>query len=433
MNFFRHIKFIICINVMLSHLLISAGAGQVEISSTLNPVGSGSRAAGMGGAFIGVADDATAASWNPAGLVQLEKPEISAVYSYFHRKQKYSSPVHPEIAAINTMDADGLNYASLVFPFALFKRNMVISINYQRLFEMNKDITFDLDRQVLGSTLTDHMEFSQEGYLYTISPSCAVQITPRFSMGGTLNFWDNALGRNGWESAYDSVLSGEVMGNPVEIKFSQREDVSFEGFNAHAGFLWHINGSWTLGGVYRTAFDADLRKKTYERQDSQPPVTGRKDLTERMPPSYGLGLAYRRSDNWTAAFDVYRTGWSGFVIRDRAGNETNPLDGSSISEGRLKDTTQVRLGAEYLFIQSNSLIPVRAGLFYDPEPAKGHLDEFYGFSLGTGYARGRAVFDIAYQFRTGNNVAGDIPSIEGSTADISQHTVMVSLIYYPGD
>ena len=43
------------------------------ISSPPSPVGSGARAAGIGSAFVAVADDATAASWNPAGLVQLER------------------------------------------------------------------------------------------------------------------------------------------------------------------------------------------------------------------------------------------------------------------------------------------------------------------------------------------------------------------------
>ena len=49
----------------------------VEIASSPNPVGSGARALGMGGAFIGVADDATAAYANPSGLVQLVRPEVS--------------------------------------------------------------------------------------------------------------------------------------------------------------------------------------------------------------------------------------------------------------------------------------------------------------------------------------------------------------------
>ena len=44
---------------------------RVEIPSSPNPVGSGARALGMGGAFIAIADDATAASWNPGGLIQL--------------------------------------------------------------------------------------------------------------------------------------------------------------------------------------------------------------------------------------------------------------------------------------------------------------------------------------------------------------------------
>ena len=33
----------------------------------------------MGNAFIAVSDDGTAASWNPAGLSQLRRPELSVV------------------------------------------------------------------------------------------------------------------------------------------------------------------------------------------------------------------------------------------------------------------------------------------------------------------------------------------------------------------
>ena len=40
----------------------------------------GARSLAMGGAFIGLADDATAAFSNPAGLVQLASPEVSLEY-----------------------------------------------------------------------------------------------------------------------------------------------------------------------------------------------------------------------------------------------------------------------------------------------------------------------------------------------------------------
>src|SRR5262245_49426808 len=57
----------------------------LNFATSPSPVGSGARAVGRGTAFIGVADDATAASHNPGGLVQLQRPEVSVVGSYFLR------------------------------------------------------------------------------------------------------------------------------------------------------------------------------------------------------------------------------------------------------------------------------------------------------------------------------------------------------------
>jgi long-subunit fatty acid transport protein len=65
--------------VLLAGALAAANAGAQEIS--LSRPGSGARAAGMGNAFIAVSADGTAASWNPAGLSQLRKPEFSLVHS----------------------------------------------------------------------------------------------------------------------------------------------------------------------------------------------------------------------------------------------------------------------------------------------------------------------------------------------------------------
>jgi long-subunit fatty acid transport protein len=153
-------------------------------------------------------------------------------------------------------------------------------------------------------------------------------------------------------------------------------------------------------------------------------------MTLKMPASYGVGISYRHSDAWNLAMDVYRTEWSKYVLVDERGVENNPVDTRPISEGRLKDTTQVRLGTEYLIIKDNYVIPLRGGLFYDPEPTKKGSDDYYGFSLGTGLSKKKFSVDASYQFRFGRKVSSDLQGVTGANADINQHTIMMSVIYY---
>ena len=61
-------------SIIIGFLLIGAG---LAAQNFYDFKGVGARAAGMAFAFNAVADDATAISWNPAGLTQLKKPELS--------------------------------------------------------------------------------------------------------------------------------------------------------------------------------------------------------------------------------------------------------------------------------------------------------------------------------------------------------------------
>src|ERR1051325_10830650 len=51
----------------------------------------GARSLGMGGAFLGLADDASAAEANPAGLTILRKPEVSVEGRNFEEQQLFST------------------------------------------------------------------------------------------------------------------------------------------------------------------------------------------------------------------------------------------------------------------------------------------------------------------------------------------------------
>jgi hypothetical protein len=127
---------------------------------------------------------------------------------------------------------------------------------------------------------------------------------------------------------------------------------------------------------------------------------------------------------------LYRTDWQDYVITQADGREISPITGQDASLSDSQPTHQVRVGGEYLFIRKNSVIPVRAGLFYDPEPTANSPDDFYGISIGSGIAKGRIVFDAAYQYRWGNNVRMVRLGTEEVEQDVQQHTIYMSVIYH---
>src|SRR5712692_2388027 len=51
----------------------------------------GARSLGMGGAFLGLADDASAAEANPAGLTILRRPEVSLEVRNYQEQQLFTT------------------------------------------------------------------------------------------------------------------------------------------------------------------------------------------------------------------------------------------------------------------------------------------------------------------------------------------------------
>jgi hypothetical protein len=84
----------------------------------------------------------------------------------------------------------------------------------------------------------------------------------------------------------------------------------------------------------------------------------------------------------------------------------------------------------YLFIGKKFIIPVRTGLFYDPEPSDGKPDDFYGITLGSGLVNKYFALDAAYQYRFGNDVREIEIGGSSSAKDLKEHKIYFSLILY---
>ncbi len=464
---------------------------QIEVSGSPNPVGSGARALGMGGAFIGIADDATSASWNPGGLIQLEKPEISYVHSVDKLYEDRSFDLYPDASGEHSISLDEINYVSLAYPFNRLGKNMIVSLNYQMLYNFNKTHTYNfsysenlyetfwipirtttVERDIAG---LGEAASNTDGYLKALSPAFCVQITPTLSFGLTLNWYHPSLGSK-WKRDYrhtfqenEDVETIQTLNNPPgtsattntafarSLLLQHSEEFEFEtslnpfdisDTSYTIGFLWNVNAYLTIGGVYKTPYTAEIKytqrwQRTEELIDitdpSNPipyvPATSQTNDKENqemdMPESYGLGLAYRFSDQFSMGLDVYRTEWQHFVLRQKSGREISLITGQNTRLDDTEATTQVRLGAEYLFLlKQKYVVPLRGGFFYDPEPTDGKPDTFYGFSLGGGIAISSFVFDMAYQYRWGNGVRKVSLESEEIYQDVEQHTVYASVIWH---
>jgi long-subunit fatty acid transport protein len=402
-------------------------------SSPPNPVGSGARALGQGNAFIAVADDATAASWNPAGLAQLERPEISFALDAVWHRDRISSDTFEEVDTTAGLNLASLNYASLVQPFYWLERNWAISANYLRLYSFDSKFAFPVNSTPSNLQIDLEHRFEQEGEFSVVSPAIACDVTPRLALGLALYLWDDNLTHS---SSYrtESQSSGTYTTAGTAIPFTNLTRDSFTvtgGQSLAIGGLYRMDKNLALGMVFKPAFSLRLEhhSRVYSTQDAMTlqDTLQYDDQELEFPAMVGLGLACYPKGHWTLAMDICWTDWSAYQ-RVEDGRRVNPLTGRA--GDRLADTWTCRLGCETIIVGKNWLIPLRCGLGYDPEPRVDGIDDFYTISLGGGFQRGPIMLDLAYEYRFGNDTTNSGLAGLDASQDVRRHRLMLSLIGY---
>src|SRR5947207_6835766 len=110
--------------ILIALITVPAVAQNTDIESLsglqFNFGNPGARSLGMGGAFLGLADDTSATEANPAGLTILRKPEVSVEGRNFEEQQLFSTsgtfPVINRTAFTHYSQRVDLTFASVVIP-----------------------------------------------------------------------------------------------------------------------------------------------------------------------------------------------------------------------------------------------------------------------------------------------------------------------------
>ncbi len=382
--------------------------------------GAGARATGLGGAFIAVADDATAVSFNPAGLAQLLKPEMSVVGQGLKRDIAYT-----DVATINgtrtqlvsdslisTTRFDPLLISGTV-PLRLGGRTLALQLSAQRLLPLGENDDRDLIEASSSGGAGSSLEQSihQSGQIDLYSFAVAYEVSERILLGLSANAW-----RGAWE--LDSSSSKTSASSTAFVDFHQVNRL--EGMNYNLGLIWRWP-TWSFGLVRRTGFHGDYTFSTDFQASKGGPTVSRStpDVTVGLhwPATTGLGFAFRPRERWLVTADLTHTAWSDarYMTSRQGLNGVNFFD---LDKGtRTPSSTDFHLGVEYLFItRGGSVVPIRGGLSREPQPVVDRITNeqrvIYSAAIGTGLKRGRYTLDVAYRYGWGRRRASQFLDVD---------------------
>lgn len=417
-------------------LALCASHAAAQSGVLFNRPGSGARAAGMANAFIGVSDDGTAASWNPAGLGQLRKPELSLVST--NTRQSFDAEGFRTLddravftATHPVHSTSYLDFASLAIPVTIARKPVTFQVGWRRVYSLDYSENETLSRLPVSEDGPPPVEFSTNGDLTgsvdLVTIAGAVKLTSRLALGASFNLW-----RGDW--AEDTALSQVPLDGPGPAAFfTSHQTNSIRGESLSLGLLLTYP-RWSIGllrqGELNGDFSADLTAAASDRDSPLGP--GHLEGTLRFPQVLGLGVAFRPAPRWTVALDTTWDEWTEALITPGPG--TTPPAGNtpvSIFDGLPQDLSATRntfsanAGAECLFYGANFVVPLRFGAAWEPQGQRSPYTRdpvnIVMLAAGTGYNTNSLKFDAALQYRWASALGSasfdlDVPDVLVPTA-----------------
>lgn len=416
-------------------------------------IGAGARALGLGGAFAAIADDATASTWNPAGLTQCERPELAASLGWNHTA--IEADQHDRRHALRP------EHASAMLPFFAGGCMQVVGVAWQRQYDFTRDLALadravDVIPGMFTITIDEQRAFRRSGSLASLGASYAIEVQPGFSLGATLNAWgDRLTGASHYRLERDQNTALRIeyepwMGLPPDIEtrigvLSQRTSVR-SGLSVVLGAMWQATPELTLAAVAKPGYHLGLRSDIAWHEVVDHSVFGSSEnrststASARLshPPSLTLGAAWRPDDLNALSCDATVTRWRLYRLEDAAGQHS-PVS-VFLAPDRFDDLWTLRAGYERIVILPQSVLVPRVGALVEwlpaatAAPSLSRADEvsatsdlWLGLTAGASLAQRRVIWDAAVQVRRGDDVgAGQFAGLD-RTADLTVTTVRLGV------
>ncbi|MDD4051469.1 MAG: hypothetical protein PHR28_06180 [candidate division Zixibacteria bacterium] len=458
-------------------LVLMAGAvmGQVGYPATGELSyfyqGAGARAFGMGDAFLGVSNDITGGTWNPAGIWVIESPTVSASYKMFKPAGEFTHDQTPVVTK-SSLDMNSIGHFSFAAPVRIKGHPYVLNFNFNHNNESIIEEQF-MSYFLVGATnqLNPDASYKDESFLRTYNLGFSTRVYKQLSFGATANIYDGRRTKTSeLQAAWADTIS--VINDLIDqwyLKETTIDSTTSNGFNMIFGLMYKLE-KVNIGAVVRTPFqmknNTDYSLFQVATTNGLPNIlnsdtTYVQDSVAKlgMPLSIGVGVGYFPFENLTLALDIsyHRFGSTNWYYRDStffsaSGKRTDyyteiPIDWNN--------TLGIGAGVEYLVNTPYGRIPLRAGVRFDqqPRPKSFETHVYYvtngrgdtllassivakdrqnlmSVSVGTGVQWSQINLDVAYRFSTGaeETITGFFYDTPFSTQKLEQkaHEVRVT-------
>lgn len=372
------------------------------LANGLNLNSVGVKAGGMGGAFIGLADDYSAVFWNPAGISQIQNPQIAAYFTGVMPSSTYKQSAYGIDATSESQmfPVPGLmGYVPLDSGF--------LNIGLGIYIPSGLGVTWNGD-DFKNMTGGQSFEWMSKIGVVNIAPAVSVQLLPSLSLGAAINISYGFL-----DLKRPQMILDPKNRQPIWGQYS--ESSSGWGFGAEIGLLFKPINLISIGATFKTANKISFSGTA--DNGLLPPSLGSADLTRDIswPIWMGAGIALKPISILTITADLQYTAWGNL---DTITTTYTGWEAAGVTEGKMNlswnSKTQIRFGAELELLK---FLAIRAGYYIDPAPAPDETLNILFPSID--YAG--PTFGLAFKF-THLTIEGSLEYLKGNERTIAVQT-----------
>lgn len=346
----------------------------------------GARARGIGGAFVALADDATASLANPAGLAFLDR-QFSL--EYIHDEERAPVGQVTQGGVVRTVgteadiytaendpfrvwgesESDRINHASFVFPVA--RKKVGLAIYYSALAELSQEYEVGVGMWCVdqgtpynpnaGESCQDPGDLRGLFHPQTVVASLETKL-----LGGGFGWKLSDSFSIGLSAAYvKTSFYGTSVSDPTEYRpnlpvLQQASDVDDNDVMFSGGILYRGN---VVG--FGLSYRSETRFEIFNAVDNLTRTSLEREFSGEflIPERFSGGFAFFPGDSWVIALEYVRLPYSG--MPESMPEQFIEYRQESGVEYAMADVDEYHIGLEYTTFADNKGWSIRVGFWRD--------------------------------------------------------------------